>query len=247
MITALLHPGISRLACVETDEVGVGVTVAEFAVVRDGARLGDGVVVHPHAVIEDGVVIERDTEIFPGAFIGKEPKGAGAVARQPQFERRLLVGERCSIGPNVVLYFDVEIGRGTLLGDGASIREGSRIGAGCLIGRYVTVNYETVVGERTKIMDLTHITGKSRIGSDVFVSVMVGTTNDNALGAHGYQDELMRGPVIESGAMVGVGASLLPGVVVGEGAVVGAGAVVTRNVARKTLVAGVPATPRRSS
>jgi acetyltransferase-like isoleucine patch superfamily enzyme len=247
MLTALIRPGISRHACVETEQVGSGIAIAEFAVVREGATLGDGVVVHPHVVIDAGVVVERDCEVFPGAFLGKEPAGAGAVSRHPRFERRLVVGQGSSVGPNAVLFYDVDIGAGTMLGDGASVREGSRIGENCLIGRYVTINYDSCVGDRSKIMDLTHITGKCRIGADVFISIMVGTTNDNALGAGGYEDEEVRGPIIEDGAMIGVGASLLPGVRIGEGAVVGAGSVVTRDVAPHTLVAGVPATYRRST
>jgi len=48
---------------------------------------------------------------------------------------------------------------------------------------------------------------------------------------------------IEDGVWIGAGALILPGVTLGEGSVIGAGAVVTRNVARGTLVAGVPAKP----
>jgi acetyltransferase-like isoleucine patch superfamily enzyme len=43
------------------------------------------------------------------------------------------------------------------------------------------------------------------------------------------------------GAWICIGAILLPGVTVGEDAVVAAGAVVTRDVAPRSLVAGIPA------
>jgi acetyltransferase-like isoleucine patch superfamily enzyme len=52
--------------------------------------------------------------------------------------------------------------------------------------------------------------------------------------------------VIERGCFVGAGALLLPGVRVGSGAFVAAGSVVTRDVAPRTLVAGVPARPIRT-
>ncbi len=242
----MIKSGIHKSAVVDSDEVGTDVTVGEFAVVRDGARLGDGTVIHPHVVIEDGVVVGPGTEIFPGAFLGKEPKGAGAVARQPRFDRKLIVGGGSSIGPHVVLFYDVEIGAGTLLGDGASIREGCRLGQGCLISRYVTINYATIIGDRTKIMDLTHVTGNCRIGSDVFISLTVGMTNDNQpLGVEGYVEERVRGPIIDDGALIGAGATLLPGVSIGTGAVVAAGSVVTRDVSPYTMVAGVPAVYKR--
>jgi len=88
-------------------------------------------------------------------------------------------------------------------------------------------------------LDASHITGNATIGSDVFISVLVGTTNDNVIRA-GYGDHVV-GPVIEDGAIIGVGASLLPAVRVGAGATVAAGSVVTKDVEAGVLVAGVPA------
>ena len=242
----MIKPGLHKSAVIDSTDIGSGVTVGEFAVVRDGARLEDGVVIHPHVVIEDGVLVGPQTEVFPGAFLGKEPKGASVVARQLRFDRKVIVGGGSSIGPHVVLFYDVEIGEGTLLGDGASIREGCRIGRDCLISRYVTINYDTVVGDRTKIMDLTHLTGNCRVGSDAFISMAVGTTNDNSpLVLNGNVEQRVRGPVIEDGAMVGGGATLLPGVNIGARAVVAAGSVVTKDVLPLTMVAGVPATYKR--
>lgn len=46
---------------------------------------------------------------------------------------------------------------------------------------------------------------------------------------------------IEKNAWLGAGVIVTPGVTIGENAVVGAGAVVTHDVARDTVVAGVPA------
>jgi len=67
----------------------------------------------------------------------------------------------------------------------------------------------------------------------------VATANDNRP-AEGRTDQL-RGPVIESGAVVGAGATLLPGVIIGAGATVAAGAVVTRDVPPYATVYGNPA------
>lgn len=244
---ARVRAGLSSRACIDTDQLGVGVFVGEFAVIRHGARIGDGAVIHPNVVIERGAVVSAGCEIFPGSYLGKEPQGAQSVSRDITFQTGLFIGGGCAIGPNAVVFCDVSIGTGSLLGDGASIREGGRIGDGCLIGRYVTLNYDVHVGDRTKIMDLTHITGGARIGADAFISVMVGTTNDNALGANGFQSDTARPPIICDRAMIGAGATLLPGVTIGEGAIVAAGAVITRDVAAGTLVAGVPAVYRRQA
>nr|WP_279614993.1 N-acetyltransferase [Desulfatiglans anilini] len=228
-------------AVIETDQIGRNVSIAEFAVIRRGVQLGDNVVIHPHVVIEEDVTIGDGVEIFPGAVIGKVPKGAGALARQLEFEKKLVIGPNCSIGPHAVIFYDVEIGSNTLLGDGASIREQCRIGSHCVISRYVTINYNTRIGDYTKVMDLTHVTGNCTIGNHVFVSLTVGMTNDNMAGAGGYDESRVQGPTICDNAVIGAGATLLPGVVIGEKAVVGAGAVVSRDVAPGVLVMGVPA------
>jgi acetyltransferase-like isoleucine patch superfamily enzyme len=232
---------ISELAVVKTRDIGADVTIREFAVIEEGVTIGDGVVIHPHVVIAAGVTLAAGVEVFPGAFLGKEPKGAGATARTPTFERRTSIGANSSIGPHAIIYYDVEIGENTLIGDGASIREQCRIGSRCIISRYVTINYNSTVGDRTKIMDMTHITGNSQLGSDVFCSLGVATANDNAIGAHGYSEEEIKGPTIGDGTMIGEGAILLPAVVIGEGAIVAAGAIVTKDVEARTLVAGGPA------
>jgi acetyltransferase-like isoleucine patch superfamily enzyme len=192
-------------------------------------------------VVESGVVLEDDVEVFPGAYVGKEPKGAAATARPVNFERRVLVGKGTSVGPHAVIFYDVEIGQGTLLGDGASIREQCRIGSRCIIGRYVTVNYNTMIGDGTRIMDLTHITGNCVIGSDVFISVLVATANDNEMVSRRYEDRRIVGPHIGNKVSIGEGASILPGVRIGEGALVAAGAVVTKDVEPYALVMGAPA------
>ncbi|WP_081686724.1 N-acetyltransferase [Chitinilyticum litopenaei] len=233
--------GIHSRAMVADDVVmGDGVCIGANAVIESGVEIGSNTVIHPNVVIYTGVRIGSGCEVFPGAFIGKEPKGAGAVARVPVFERVIEIGDGCSIGPNAVIFYDVKIGRNTLLGDGASIREKCVVGDGCIISRYVTVNYNTVIGDRTKIMDSTHITGNAIIGDDVFISLMVGTTNDNVVRG-GYSDDRIVGPIIEKGAVVGVGASLLPAVRIGAGATVGAGSVVTKDVPPHCVVIGSPA------
>lgn len=235
---------ISSRAHVESAEIGEGSQIGPFAVVEAGARLGRNVVVHPHAFIGAGAVLEDDVEVWHGAVIGKAPKGAGATARQPVYERRIHIGEGTSVGPHAVIFYDVTIGKQTLIGDGASIREQCRVGDLCIVSRYVTVNYNTTIGHRVKIMDLTHITGNAVVEDDVFISTMVGTMNDNKMSLRSYRPGEITGPHIQAGASVGGGAMLLPNVKVGKSATVAAGAVVTKRVPDGALVFGVPAKVR---
>jgi UDP-3-O-[3-hydroxymyristoyl] glucosamine N-acyltransferase len=232
---------ISKMAVVETEEVGPNVTIAEFAVVRKGAKLGKDVVIHPFVVIESGVTIGDGVEIFPGAYIGKEPKGAGALARKLVFDRHVAIGANCCIGPNAVIYCDVEIGESTLIGDGALIREQTRVGSRSVIGVYAGVGYACRIGSQTKIMGYTGVAGKSTVGDNVFISAGVSMTNDNQLGRKGWREDENLGATIEDGAMIGAGAILLPGVVIGKGAIVGSGAMINTNVKPDALMLAMPA------
>lgn len=231
-------------AVVHTNDIGENVTIMEFAVVREGVKIGSNVIIHPFVVIESGVIIGDNVEIFPGTYIGKVPKGA-ALARKPEFIPRVVIDDNCSIGPHAVIYYDVEIGANTLIGDGASVREKCRIGSNCILSRYVTVNYATKIGNNTKIMDSTHITGNCTVGNNVFISLLVGSTNDNAIGKLGYEEGRVVGPNIEDGAAIGAGAMLMPAITIHKNAIVGANSVVTRDVPEGAVVMGSPAAVKR--
>ncbi len=235
---------ISTMAVVQTDDIGDNVDIMEFAVIRERVRIGSHVIIHPFVVIESGVAIGDNVEIFPGSYIGKVPKGA-ALARKPNYREHIDIKDNCSVGPNAVIYYDVEIGENTLIGDGASVREQCRIGCNCILSRYVTVNYATKIGNNTKIMDSTHITGKCSIGDNVFISLLVGSTNDNAIGKLGYEEARVIGPTIEDGVAIGAGAMLMPAITIHKNAIVGAGSVVTKDVPAGAVVMGSPAMVKR--
>jgi acetyltransferase-like isoleucine patch superfamily enzyme len=231
----------SPLAVVEADRIGENVVIREYAIVRRGAVIGNNVVIHPFVIIEDGVRIGDDVEIFPSAYLGKPPRGVGAMTRPMNFTAKIDVGTGCVIGPNAVIYYDVEIGNHTLISDGASIREQSKIGSRCIIGRYVTVNYATLIGDNVKVQDHTWLAGNMRIGDRVFISGGVTTANDNLMGASGYDEESIVGPTIENGVRIGAGAIILPKVRVGENALIAAGAVVTKDAPPGQTAKGIPA------
>lgn len=235
---------ISEKAVVQTNSIGVNVAIDEFAVIRHGVIIGNNVTIHPHVVIEPGVILGDNVEVFPGAYIGKEPKGPG-LARRPSFEPWIKIGDNCNIGPHSVIYYEVEVGANTLIGDGASIREKCKIGFNCIISRHVTINYSASVGNYSKVMDGTHITGNCKVGNNVFIAPNVGMANDNALGKLSYDETAIIGPIIKDSASIGLGALLLPGVVIGENAVVGVGSVVTSDVPDTAVVMGVPARIKR--
>jgi acetyltransferase-like isoleucine patch superfamily enzyme len=213
------------------------------AVVGPEVTLGRGVVLHPHAVVLGATHLGDRTEVFPGAVIGKPPADHPTLGR-PITRGSVRIGPGCSIGAHAVIYEAVELGAETLVGDLASIREGTRIGRRCVVGRLVTVHTAATVGDGTRVLDHTHLASDSVVGTNCFVGVHVTTASDNALGRLPYDAARVRGPRIDDGAAIGSGATLLPGVHIGAGATVAAGAVVTGDVAPHVEVFGNPARPK---
>lgn len=236
-------PTIHQSAVVETDSIGEGVAIGEFSIIRPGAVIGDGVTILPHVIVDANVEVGAGTEILPGSYLGRRPRAAGAVVRKPTYEERLRIGAGCAIGANVVVYYGVEVGDDTLLGDQVSIREETQIGNHCAIGRMTAIDREVRIEDGASMMFACNVVAKTVVGKRVFIAAGVITTNDNAMGAEGWDKETAPAITIEDEARIGAGATFLPGVTVGRGAVVGAGSVVTRDVEPGTTVLGVPARP----
>jgi acetyltransferase-like isoleucine patch superfamily enzyme len=221
-----IHPS----AVVESTSIGEGATIGEFSVVRPGAVIGDGVAILPHVIVDAGVEIGAGTEVQPGSYIGRRPRAAGAIVREPTYEERLRIGAGCAIGAHAVVYYDVEIGDDTLIGDHASVRECTWIGSRCAIGRMNAIDREVRIEDGTSSMMACNIVAKTVVGKDVFIGAHFLTTNDNALGAEGWDAETVLETSIEDGARIGAGVTLVPGVTIGRGAFVAAGSIVTRDV-----------------
>lgn len=212
--------------------------IAEDVVIGRDVYLGNHITVYPKVNIADKCVI------LDGAVLGRPPIPNGTIRLSIKTEfRQLEIGHGSIIGCNSVLYTGSFIGEGVLIGDLASIREGSVIGNQVIIGRGTTLLYNARIGDRTRIHDQATITGDMVIEEDVFIGPGVNSANDKEiyLSRFGLVEPKIKGPVIRRLAVIGAGARLLPGVEVGEGAMVAAGAVVTKNVLPWTIVAGIPA------
>jgi acetyltransferase-like isoleucine patch superfamily enzyme len=150
------------------------------------------------------------------------------------------IADDALIGGYAVIHAGAEIGAGARIGDHAQIRNRARIGAGSTIGSFSVVDPEVRVGERVSVQTRCYITGGTVIEDDVFVGPGVTLTNDNTMDRHGPEMEL-RGSLLRRACRIGGGVVICPGVEVGEEAFVAAGAVVTKDVAPRDVVIGVPA------
>jgi len=127
---------------------------------------------------------------------------------------------------------------------------GCRIGDRTRIGTFVEIQRGAEIGAACKIQSHSFVCDGVRIEDEVFVGHGVTFVNDKrprataAGGALQTEDDWELLPtVVERGASIGSGATVLGGVRIGREATVGAGAVVTKDVPPGATVAGNPAAP----
>lgn len=200
--------------------------ISPLACIAPWVRFGDGCVVHPFAVV------------------GHLPTVSRALARQPTIVRELTIGAGTVIGPHAVIYTGAHIGADCMIGDAASIREGTTIGDRCVIGRHVTVHYDARLASDVRVQDGACITGGCVIGEGSFFGPGVLTSNDRNIDIEDYRYRGCEPPRFGRRVMVGAGANILAGVTVGDDALIGVGAIVVHDVPAGVRVLGQKAMQR---
>ena len=142
---------------------------------------------------------------------------------------------------------DVVLGERVKLVDFVNLY-GCEIGDDTRIGTFVEIQCGVKIGARCKISSHTFICEGIRIEDEVFIGHGVMFVNDRyprAANADGSPktaaDWECEPTVVEAGASIGSGSTILGGLIIGSGAMIGAGSVVTRDVPPRTIVAGNPA------
>lgn len=148
---------------------------------------------------------------------------------------------------------DVKLGAGVRLFGFVNLY-GCEIGNETRIGTFVEIQKGAKIGARCKISSHTFICEGVTIEDEVFVGHGVTFVNDKYPRAvteegvpKGGDDWECRRTLVESGASIGSGSTLLGGLTIGRGAMIGAGSVVTGDVPPFSTVAGNPARVLRSS
>ncbi|HXE79183.1 MAG TPA: UDP-3-O-(3-hydroxymyristoyl)glucosamine N-acyltransferase [Vicinamibacterales bacterium] len=185
------QPYIHPLSAIGQDVVlGVDVTIGPYAVVGDGARIGNRVVLHAHAVVGPSVVIGDDTVVHShvsiregcrignrvviqnGAVIGSD--GFGFVTRADGTHRK--IAQRAP----VVIEDDVEIGANTTI-DRPAVGE-TRIRSGAKIDNLVQIAHGVQVGENALLAAQVGIAGSTVIGRGVMLAGQVGVSGHIEIG-----------------------------------------------------------------
>lgn len=207
--------------------------------------LENGTRVHKTAIVSSWVKFDSDCIVHPYAIVGKLPDISVALARKPERIKALKIGVRTIIGCHSVIFSDVILGEDCLVGDFASVREGTRIGDRCVIGSHVFISYNSKIGNDSRFQTGTIFHGECEEGC--FFGVGVVTSNDKHIDLDDYHFSMANPCIFGKRVMVGSGANILAGVRVGDGSVIGAGALVTRLVQPDSLVLGPRASSRLKS
>ncbi|GHH62497.1 DapH/DapD/GlmU-related protein [Lentzea cavernae] len=186
----------------------------------------------PVSIGETSVVGAHCTLGYPKeARISAEQKLPGS----PLVGSRVVVGERCQLANQVVLY------------------EGVKVGDDCVLEDRVRIGYDSTVGAGTRIVYGAFVCDRVTIGANAVVAGFVcdGTRigdRSTVMGEllHEYTrphqdwwevDE--EPPVIEADTVVAFGARVVGGVRIGPRSYVAAGAIVTKDVPPEHIVTGV--------
>lgn len=132
------------------------------------------------------------------------------------------------------------IGEGTRVWQFVVILAGATVGNDCNICAHCFIENDVVIGSRVTVKSGVQIWDGVTIEDDVFIGPNVTFTNDKWPRSKKYPVEFER-TIVERGASIGGGATILPGLKIGAHSMIGAGAVVTKSVPARSIVAGNPA------
>lgn len=178
MSETYIHP----LALVEPGaQLGAGVQIGPFSIIKAGAVLCDGVIVHGQVHIGASVSLGQDCEIFPQAVLGMAPQDIKFKGE----ETRLIIGARNIIREHVTMHPGTAVGNGeTRIGDDGYFMVGAHVGHDCHVGDHVVLSNEVAIGGYVQIGDYANLGGLvgvhqfTRIGYRAFIGAQTYVSKD---------------------------------------------------------------------
>ncbi len=200
--------GISNQAIIEEGvEFGKELTVAPFAYISKGARIGNNTFIGAHVFIGEDTIIGDDCFIYPGVVI----------------RERVSIGNRVIIHSGTVIGSDgfgyvFEEGRHYKIPQvgGVIIEDDVEIGANVTVDRATKGN--TIIMRGTKIDNLVQIAHNVKIGPHSIIVAQTGIAGSSELGAGvilagqvGVADHIKIADGVRIGAQSGIMEDLKPG------------------------------------
>ena len=180
--------------------------------------------------IEAGVEIGQDTVIYPNTHLeGNTVVGADCLIGPNTIIRQSQLGNGCQIAASMIEFAKLE--DHVDVGPFGHLRKGAHLAEGVHMGNFGEVK-NSYLAPGVKMGHFSYI-GDAEIGENV--NIGAGTITCN------YDGKDKHKTVIEKDVFIGSDTMLVAPLHIGEGARTGAGAVVNRDVAKNTVVVGVPA------
>lgn len=169
-----LHTPTDAAAPAGTRQAGIhpGAIVAPNAVIAPGASIAAGCRIGPFCTIGPGAVLEEGVELVSHVVVEGATRLAAGV--------RVLPFAAIGTPPQDVKYrgepTGCEVGRGTLVREGATIHRASvggsgvtRVGAGCMIMAMAHVAHDCQLGEGVILANNVMLGGHVQVGEQVFI------------------------------------------------------------------------------
>ena len=134
-----------------------------------------------------------------------------------------------------VIYDNVEIGEGTIIGANAVLRPYTRIGKHSIFGTLSCSEGYNEIGDYTTIHAQCHITQGVKIGNNCFIApfFIASNTKEITSGKHGTKPSGQYKPlkcVIGDNVRIGTNVRIIPGITIGNNAVIDQDCLITRDV-----------------
>lgn len=177
---------ISEHALIETENVGAGCRIGDYACIGSEAELGSNVEIGSHVIIQGRVRIGDNSIIHAGAVIGKS--GYGYYAALDGHNKRvphlggIVIGNYVEIGANTCI--DCGTMEDTVIGDYTKIDNLCHIGHNVQIGRDVLIVAGSILCGSSRIEDRSYIApgavikNQIRIGKNAFVGMQTAVMKD---------------------------------------------------------------------
>jgi acetyltransferase-like isoleucine patch superfamily enzyme len=210
--------------------------------IDEGAYIGKNVVLGGDVTVLAGSAIYDNVTLGDGCFVGRNVV-LGEPTRDFYDDPASYENAPLEIGPGAIIRTGTVISCGSRIGAGletgphVTVREKCRIGSHFRVGNYSDIQGHLVIGDHCSFHSNVHVGRSTTIGNYVWLMPYVLVTNDRYPPCSFH----IVGATIGDYAVIAVRAILLPEVHVGEHALIAAGALVTRDVAARSIVRGVPA------
>ncbi|MFM7423594.1 MAG: UDP-3-O-(3-hydroxymyristoyl)glucosamine N-acyltransferase [Elainella sp.] len=205
------QPGVHPTAIIDpTAELGAGVAIGAYAVIRAGVKLAEQVCVHPQVVIYPDVEIGARTVLHAGAVIHERSQiGADCVIHSGA----VIGAEGFGFVPAAEGWVKLEQSGVTVLED--------RVEVGCNATVDRPAVGETRIGYNSKLDNLVHVGHNCQIGPNCILAAQVGMAGGGKTGSWvilggqaGVANQTEIGDRVQAGAKAGLHGTIAPGSIV---------------------------------